>query len=123
MDQITLGYQQKTAERKVIVILEYAERNVSSRKPEILISLCTTLLWNMMYYSNHSYQNEKKKKNSICMGKGKCYWDNQRNEGLNNVICKYKSELNRSEKGLFKLKQTNKHLWYLNSLSRDKPQL
>lgn len=56
------------------------------------------------------------------MGKGKCYWDNQRNEGLN-VICKYKSELNRREKGLFKLKRTSKHLWYLNSLSRDKPQL
>lgn len=40
---------------KVSVILEYAERNASSIKPAILVSLCTTLLWNMVYYSDHSY--------------------------------------------------------------------
>lgn len=50
-----LIHQYKTAERKVSVILEYAGRNASSRKPEILVSLCTTLLWNMVYYSDHSY--------------------------------------------------------------------
>lgn len=43
------------------------------------------------------------------MGKGKCYWDTQMNEGLKNIICKYKSELNRREKGLFKPKKKKKN--------------
>lgn len=36
--------KEKPAERKVSVILEYAERYASSTRPEILLSLCTSLL-------------------------------------------------------------------------------
>lgn len=56
MDQKkTLSHQQKTAERKVSVIPEYEGINAPGRKPGILVSVCTTLLWDMVHCSDQSH--------------------------------------------------------------------